>query len=311
MKPFYIIIIALSIIFCATRISAQDSTFIESYGNLFSIKTFFYNDKFSLVDNESGLNYIPDNHLGIGIGLWCKYLPFDVFFRQELSNFGSPHFHKHKTTDLQLRSYNSFFAGDIYIQRYTGFVAKLAENINQNSDEGILYPDLTISHFGAVGQYIFNGKEFSYKAGFSQNEKQNISAGSFLLGAAIYHLSVESDKPLFKDTVSVLKGFNLGPNIGYGYNFVIGKHFLIHTSAVLGINYSNYKFSKIFSRSTELAPVFHFKGTIWYQKKYWSLGVVAAWNSIMETFNKDYNLYLNTGRTQIMYIRRIVFKDKN
>lgn len=291
--------------------SAQDTTFTESYGNFFSIKTFFYNDKFSLVDNESGLNYIPDNHLGIGIGLWCKYLPFDIFYRHELNSFGSKKFHNTKTTDLQLRSYNNFFAGDIYIQRYTGFVALQDEDaIKANLDEGIYFPDLTISHIGAVGQYIFNGNEFSYKAGFTQNEKQNISAGSFLLGAAIYHLKIESDKPVFKDTVATLKGFNLGPNIGYGYNFVLGNHFLIHANGVFGINCSNYKLSKLFSESTDFAPVFHFKGTIWYQKTNWSVGIVATWNSIMETFNNNYNLYLNTGRTQIMYIRRFVFDTK-
>ncbi|MBR2199312.1 MAG: hypothetical protein IJ894_00970, partial [Bacteroidales bacterium] len=50
-----------------------------------------------------------------------KYFPFDVCYRQEVSPIGpDKNYNNVKSTDMQLRGYNRFFAGDIYIQRYSG-----------------------------------------------------------------------------------------------------------------------------------------------------------------------------------------------
>ena len=110
------------ILFVAQHGLAQDSTYVKKYGNLLCLKSFLYNDSFSFNNKSTGLSYIPGLHSGVGLGLWCKYFPFDICYRQELSQKGSRHNYKYvRSIDMQLRGYNRFFAGDIYIQKYSGF----------------------------------------------------------------------------------------------------------------------------------------------------------------------------------------------
>ena len=78
--------------------------------------------------------------------------------------------------------------------------------------------------------YAFNNRRFSYPAAFSQSYIQRRPAGSFLLAASCMAqqaaLDVEQEQEL------KLKMLNVGIGAGYGYNFVPGKGWLLHISAL-------------------------------------------------------------------------------
>lgn len=83
------------------------------------------------------------------------------------------------------------------------------------------------------GFYAFNNRRFSYAAAFSQSYLQKQSAGSWLVGGSFMgtHLSFNSQstsRMLHAD----LRFIHIGVGGGYGYNFVPGKGWLIHVSAL-------------------------------------------------------------------------------
>jgi len=87
---------------------------------------------------------------------------------------------------------------------------------------------LSVKTFNANAYYIFNHRRFSYPAAFTQSYIQRRSAGSFMLAASVQaqHAFLDWDE----DTD--LKMTNIAIGAGYGYNFVPGRGWLLHISAL-------------------------------------------------------------------------------
>ena len=97
------------------------------------------------------------------------------------------------------------------------------------------------------GYYVFNGKRFSYPAVFNSTWVQKRSAGSFLVQAnfSTGRLKI-GDKLEYSDSYSAqLKKINmtsLSIGAGYGYNYVAGKHWLVHATLQPSVTlWKNYK----------------------------------------------------------------------
>ena len=76
--------------------------------------------------------------------------------------------------------------------------------------------------------YAFNNRRFSYPAAFSYSYIQRRSAGSFLLAA-----SGQGQRGTINGTEETkFKMTNIGIGAGYGYNWVPGKGWLLHISAL-------------------------------------------------------------------------------
>lgn len=302
----------LVLLFAAQHGLAQDTSFVKKYGNLLCLKSFVYNDSFTFNNKSTGLNYIPGLHSGVGVGVWCKYFPFDVCYRQELSQIGDKQNYKHvKSIDMQLRGYNKFFAGDIYIQKYSGFYESIKNRyrVKPSTLEELPYnPDITVSQVDLVGKYIFNNEEFSYKAGFTAGERQLISQGSATAGLALYYLRIRSDSLLLKEQSCDLKSCNIGINGGYAYNYVFGRHSTLFASGMVGLNASTSIFRYGISDKIHLSPVFHFKGAYWLNYNKWSFGITTTYNIIHHSLADEMTVYVHTRRTEVVVMRRIWVK---
>lgn len=296
----------------ATNSFAQDSNFVKKYDNVLSLKGFNYSDGFTFSNQATGLKYIPDNHSGIGLGVWFKYLPFDVFFRQEINITPHKKYHNIRTTDMQLKGYCKFFVGDIYIQKYRGFYEKIGDGyIDDDELEKLPYkPDLSVFQFDMIGKYIFNHEQFSYKAGFTANERQLISAGSVTAGAALYFIKIRSDSLLISRQKCDLRSCNIGVNVGYAYNFVFGKRSTLFASGMLGLNASASVLKHGQPNGINFSPTLHIKSAYWLNYTKWSYGITATYNIIHHTINDDFIMYIHTRRTEMMVIRRIGFKSR-
>ena len=88
------------------------------------------------------------------------------------------------------------------------------------------------------GYYVFNGRRYSQAAAYNQSVIQRRSAGSFLLGATWYMSSFDfSDvnNALFiilSNNVNRIKLHQANIGIGYGYNFVPFRGFVINAMAM-------------------------------------------------------------------------------
>jgi len=85
-----------------------------------------------------------------------------------------------------------------------------------------------------AGYYTFNHRRFSYPAAFTQSYIQRRSAGSWLAGISYQGGSIKTTDELKlrnpeSPDVRIYIG-HLGIGGGYGYNWVLGKKWLLHFS---------------------------------------------------------------------------------
>ena len=85
-----------------------------------------------------------------------------------------------------------------------------------------------------AGYYTFNHRRFSYPAAFNQSYIQHRSAGSWLAGFSYQGGIIETSDELKARSstapdISIDVG-HVGIGGGYGYNWVLGKGWLIHFS---------------------------------------------------------------------------------
>lgn len=94
--------------------------------------------------------------------------------------------------------------------------------------------DLTMTVVNLAGYYAFNYRRFSFPAAFNQRYIQLRSVGSWLAGISYQGGSIEtSDELKARKPEAPEIGINVGHigiGGGYGYNWVIGKRWLLHFS---------------------------------------------------------------------------------
>lgn len=138
---------------------------------------------------------------------------------------------KNKDNELNITSYSNKYGFDISYMSSKTYHGTLERN-------GIS-ADLSRSHIKQQAlnvnlYYVFNNKRFSFPAAFSQSYVQRRSAGSFMLG-----MSLEGQRTTTDDVPSSagprsarMRIYSLAIGAGYGYNLVVGRHWLFHLSAL-------------------------------------------------------------------------------
>ena len=141
---------------------------------------------------------------------------------------------KYHDYELNFNSYGRRFGFDIIYQdakNFTGWYdSEGMERLYQPADM------LKVKTLNVNAFYVFNSRRFSYPAAFSQSYIQRRSAGSFLLAAS----GMGQHATLDGEHATKLKMTNIGLGAGYGYNYVPGRGWLLHISALpTFIVYSN------------------------------------------------------------------------
>ena len=140
-------------------------------------------------------------------------------------------FGHYKDYELNFNYYSSKFSLDFSYQRSES----LAGDIDR-SDGGqqLESGDIKLKVVNMSGYYTFNHRRFSYPAVFTQSYIQRKSAGSWLVGISYQGGSIETTEalklknPNAPDTRIYIGQVGIGG--GYGYNWVIGRKWLIHFS---------------------------------------------------------------------------------
>ncbi len=141
---------------------------------------------------------------------------------------------KYRDFELNFNSYGRRFGFDVIYQDAKNFTGWH----DHDGMARIELPDgmLSVKTLNLNAFYIFNSRRFSYPAAFSQSYIQRRSAGSFLLAAS----GMGQKATLDWDQDMELKITNIALGAGYGYNYVPGRGWLLHISALpTFIVYSN------------------------------------------------------------------------
>ena len=290
---------------------SQDSTYVQKFDNDFTIQTSF-GKKFTSIgyehlDNEE-ITYKPNNPVSIGLGLSWKGT--NLSFGYGFDFMRDKERGKTHSLDFQYHYYGRKVIFDIFFQRYRGFYTddepkdKTKNRSGNNNDNVHLYPDIKIRQYGVFGQYVFNGKKFSTKAVFSQNEIQRKSVGSFLLGGGIYYNKLQVDSTQILGGDKELNNFQLGVNTGYAYTWVVNRRFFISGSVSVGVNFGAKSFDRLTKDKLQVYPTFFPRFAMSYNHNSWSVGLSAVVNRIYVIHSKETKVSLNSGAAQITFVKR-------
>lgn len=150
---------------------------------------------------------------------------------------------KSSYTDLSFRFFPGRFIQNVYYKNVRGFYVENMKDLSPEWQEGrdpyIQFPDLRVQTFGGSTSYILN-ENFSARSIYTQGEWQKKSSGSWVP-------FVDYDLTIFRNKIDGVKSkeiqYNIGGNIGYFYNWVIGNKVSISPYLAVGIGgkFSSYR----------------------------------------------------------------------
>ena len=133
------------------------------------------------------------------------------------------------TNEFYINYYTNRFGVELALvnsKDYSGWCSQLGNTIEISSDM------LKTRTLNISGYYAFNHHKFSYPAAFTQSYIQRRSAGSWMLAAAWMSGNIETITSIHGSEQMKLHYGSFGIGGGYGYNWVIGKHWMLHGSAL-------------------------------------------------------------------------------
>lgn len=146
-------------------------------------------------------------------------------------------------TDLSFRFFPGRFIQNVYYKNVRGFYVENMKDLSPEWKEGIdpyiQFPDLRVQSFGGSTSYILN-KNFSARSIYTQGEWQKKSSGSWVP-------FLDYDLTVFRNTIENVKSkeiqYNIGGNVGYFYNWIIGKNVNIAPYLAVGVGgkFSSYR----------------------------------------------------------------------
>lgn len=292
------------LLFVTSYCSAQiDSAYIRPYNHKLMLLGYAVKDMLflSFETPEQELTYMPNNPVELGLGVAINNTVLCVAYGYGFDFMRDKELGKTKSFDFQLHDYGRKFVFDLFVQRYKGFYME----DEKAKKEYVLCPDLRVRQYGANGQYIFNNKRFSYKAAFNQSEKQLRSAGSFLIGAGIYHSKIQSDSSFVYNNRRTLENFQFGISGGYVYTWVLGKRWHITLATTVGISFGCETFSRFGKDRLEISPTVLPRFAAAYNHDNWALSLSFVANVNFPAFKDEETLGLFGGNFQMTYSRRI------
>lgn len=285
-----------------------DSTFITSHKRFYGIKTTLSNDLLTLDYVYKGKEkYKFESNRPFSIGVGFVWGASSVSFSQGVSFLRDDNKGKTKATDFQYHHYEDKFLIDLYFKQYKGFY--LNEDIRR---ENILkYPDLRINMYGVFYQYVFNNTKYSLAAANDQSKRQLQSAGTLLLGGSFYYSTLRNI-PDFDDEYKDYdkKTYQFGPNVGYGYNWVLKKDLLLAGAFTFGINGAIEE--NLMTKKTNFIvnPTVGARFSVGYYKNDWIFSASSIINGVYLDTQNDFQSNLFTANFVFSIMKRFDLKKE-
>lgn len=297
----------LSIIGSIISIAAYaqiDSSYIKVDEQQFAVKAYTAQNLFFInkTIGEDEVTYMANNPMAIGFGCAINNTILSFSYGYGFDFMRKKSYGETKSLDFQYHYYGRKFVADIFFQRYKGFY----KDVDDAKDNEIvtLYPDMSVNMYGAFAQYIVNNKRFSYKAAFSQNERQKISAGSFLFGVGVYLTNISSDSSFVYRDKNHLRNFQFGINAGYAHTWVLNPKWNINASLSLGVNVGSEKINTFGKQKLEVYPMVFPRLSTGYNLDSWSLGFSFLSNVIFPSISEEDQVGMFSGGIQVSFIKR-------
>jgi hypothetical protein len=233
-------------------LSAQkDSNYIETYYKDLIIRLYSGEKTHSLELSDQStpyrLKYLPNGYFNIGAGV--NFRSFGISLATKIPIFQNSVIKHGETKRLGIQSYiyTGKFAVDILASFLNGYYLNNSFSHLKTYTRNKEYqrPDISSANFGVSLNYIFNNSRFSYRAAFSDTERQLKSAGSFLAGGSIFSYQTradssivprEIDRKYFIKSRDISKSgvLAINANLGYAYSLIFLKNGIFTLSYIMG-----------------------------------------------------------------------------
>ena len=197
---------------------------------------------------------------------------------------------KYSDYELSFTSYGKRFGFDITYQAAKNFTG----SYSVDGQERVELPAdiLSLKTLNVNAFYVFNSRKFSYPAAFSQSYIQRRSAGSFLVALSTQGQLADATG----DFAMRLMTGNIGVGAGYGYNFVPGRGWLLHLSALP--TFIVYSYAKLSYYDTEVLMKYHFPEAIITGRG----AAVYQWKNMFLSLTMLFN-FTGIGHAETMYVQ--------
>lgn len=299
-------------------ISQTDSLYIEPqhYNWAFMVQNTTTFERFTMSGrgkNAQKLSFAPDPTFRVGGYFGWRWLflgyTFDVSSLAKKDNGNNPN------TEIDLSIYSSKIGIDLFYRktgndfRIRNLADFFSDDNPQPDDLNDQFSGLNIKNVGLNVYYIFNHRDFSYPAAFSQSTVQRRSCGSFKLGFSYSHHNVSFDQTQLADALldvldesmffEKLRYDDYQINFGYSYNWVFARNWLFCGSFSPGLAYNVTSYSRLDEESeTRNGDFLDFRlnklnvdfivrlALVWNNTKYF-----AGFSFILHTFDYSSNSF--------------------
>lgn len=226
----------------------QDTTYIKGTGYHFKFYATTENwfDSYSLnINNRSNLLLRSD--MTSSLGLYLNFIGLSFGYSIDMTNLIGGY-------DQVCHKWSLGFDTELVsgrIHRYTNdggtYIIRMGDyNNNQFIHEPL--PGMRMSNYGAELYFYVNNKRYSRAAAYSYSKIQRKSTGSIIAGVQYNNLNLQADLSTLSPSLIPYLGVeprmyryhydNYAAVIGYGHNFVLGKHFLLNLTILPAIGWN-------------------------------------------------------------------------
>lgn len=234
----------------------KDSNYIETYYKDLIIRIYSGEKTHSLELSDLNapyrLKYLPNGYFNMGAGI--NFRSFGLSLATKIPIFLTSEIRHGITKRIGIQSYiySGKFAVDVLASFLDGYYLNGSSDHLSGYNRGIDYqrPDISSQNFGLSINYIFNHSRFSYRAAFTDTERQKRSAGSLIAGGSVFSYQTRADSafvPRGIDQNYFLKSRDISQsgvlafnaNLGYAYSLVFLKNGIFTVSYILGSGIQN------------------------------------------------------------------------
>jgi hypothetical protein len=323
-RGLFVMVVFIVLFYDLTAQEALGPKYYREYPNHISARFYFSRKYTTLVfrnsEKDYALLYRPNTSLNMGIGATYKWATINLAYG---FGFLNPERGRGKTKylDLQFHSYGRKIAIDVFGQFYKGFYLS-PRGTATLENKYYLRPDINVHAIGASVQYVFNYNQFSYRAAFLQNEWQQKSAGTFLLGVEMFGGSIQADSsivpkaidPALASTgIGKLTFVELGPSAGYAYTFVYKQHYFVTGAATVALDLGWNQVENIADRKSAFGfnPNSMFRASAGYNSESWAFNILLVSNAMrLPKFDLDNKANLRAGNLRLNIIYRFIASKK-
>lgn len=241
--------------------SKKDSTYIVSYYNDLIVRIYSGEKSHSLelsdLNNAYGLHYLPNGYFNMGVGV--NFRSFGLSLATKIPFIHNNQFKNGETKRFGIQSYlyTDRFSVDLLTSFSKGYYLTNSSQhlVSYSKELNYQRPDISSANIGISVNYIFNHNKFSYKAAFSDTERQKRNAGSVIAGGSILSYRTKADSafvPRGINNLLFLKSRDVSQsgvlafntNLGYAYSLIFLKNGIVTLSYIVGAGLQNNRFDR-------------------------------------------------------------------